>query len=247
MNRARLGWLLLALAVAAAFASLGCWQLRRADEKAAWLADWAERAHRPAVDLAALDAAAATSRYRRVVLRGEYRPQHEFLLLNRIHDGRPGVEVYTPFAPAGGGDWLLVNRGWYEATPGHVPAPLPPPAGLVAIDGLLAQPANPGLRLGSIEPAGPWPQPVVWLDAPAAARALGRGVLGAVLLLDPALPGGFVRDWHPDPGMFGPERHRGYAVQWFALAVTVLVTFVALDRRRRRAPVPSVPTVSPSA
>ena len=243
----RLGWLLLTCAVAAVFVSLGCWQLRRADEKSAWLADWDARSHRPAVDLATLDPAAAGSRYRRVELRGEYRTEHEFLLLNRMRDGRVGIEAYTPFVPAGGGDWLLVNRGWYESPQARPKIHDAPPAGVQTIRGLLAQPANPGLRLGTIEAAGPWPQPVVWLDAPAAAHALGHGVLGAVLLLDAGLPGGFVRDWHPDPGEFGPERHRGYALQWFALTATVVCTWIVLSRRqRRRDSLPEART-SPSA
>lgn len=247
MPKSRFGWLLLALAVAAVFASLGCWQLRRADEKAAWLADWQARALLPAVDLAAVDADAPESRYRRVELRGEYRPQQEFLLLNRVRDGRVGAEAYTPFVPAGGGDWLLVDRGWYESPQARPKLPDAPPTGTVTIRGLLAQPANPGIRLGSIEAAGPWPQPVVWLDAPAAAHALGHGVRGAVLLLDADLPGGLVRDWHPDPGEFGPARHRGYAVQWFALAATVVITFLVVDRRQRRRGSPSVIRTSPSA
>lgn len=164
-----------------------------------------------------------------------------------MRDGRVGIEAYTPFVPAGGGDWLLVNRGWYESPQARPKTPDAPPAGVQTIRGLLAQPANPGLRLGTIEAAGPWPQPVVWLDASAAAHALGHGVLGAVLLLDAGLPGGFVRDWHPDPGEFGPERHRGYALQWFALAATVVCTWIVLSRRqRRRDSLPEART-SPSA
>jgi cytochrome oxidase assembly protein ShyY1 len=31
---------------------------------------------------------------------------------------------------------------------------------------------------------------------------------------------------------FGPERHLAYAIQWFALALTALVIFIALSLRR---------------
>ena len=46
-----------------------------------------------------------------------------------------------------------------------------------------------------------------------------------------AVRDGLVRDWEPPD--FGIDRHYGYAFQWFALAVTILV-FYAITRHRRR-------------
>jgi surfeit locus 1 family protein len=34
--------------------------------------------------------------------------------------------------------------------------------------------------------------------------------------------------WRPAVG-FGPERHLGYAIQWFALAIALLVIFISLS------------------
>src|SRR5260370_22993896 len=51
-----------------------------------------------------------------------------------------------------------------------------------------------------------------------------------LVLLDPAEPDGSVRSWAP-PG-FPPMRHIGYAVQWFALALTLLVIYVVTNLRR---------------
>jgi surfeit locus 1 family protein len=59
---------------------------------------------------------------------------------------------------------------------------------------------------------------------------LGRPIASRILLLDPGLPDGYERVWRPSGG-FGPTRHLGYAIQWFALALTLIVIFVALSMR----------------
>jgi surfeit locus 1 family protein len=51
------------------------------------------------------------------------------------------------------------------------------------------------------------------------------------VLLDPAAPNGYERVWRPAM-QFGPERHLGYAIQWFALALVALIIFIALSLRR---------------
>ena len=51
-----------------------------------------------------------------------------------------------------------------------------------------------------------------------------------LVLLDPGEPDGYVRDWSP-PG-FPPMRHIGYAVQWFAMAATLLVIWVVTNLKR---------------
>ena len=53
-----------------------------------------------------------------------------------------------------------------------------------------------------------------------------------VLLLDPDQPGCHVCVWAPVQGI-GPDKHRGYAVQWFALAVALVVLCGVVLRRVR--------------
>jgi cytochrome oxidase assembly protein ShyY1 len=55
-----------------------------------------------------------------------------------------------------------------------------------------------------------------------------------VLRLDPALKVGYLRDLNILPNTLPPERHLGYAVQWFGLALAVLITALVLTLRRRR-------------
>ncbi|HKN77649.1 MAG TPA: SURF1 family protein, partial [Lysobacter sp.] len=52
--------------------------------------------------------------------------------------------------------------------------------------------------------------------------------------LDPKLPGGYARDLDILPNTLPPERHLGYAVQWWALSIAVLVTALVLTFRKPR-------------
>ena len=51
------------------------------------------------------------------------------------------------------------------------------------------------------------------------------------LVLDEGQSGGLQYDWAPSTVM-GPERHLGYAVQWLALAVALLIIYVGVNTRR---------------
>jgi len=52
--------------------------------------------------------------------------------------------------------------------------------------------------------------------------------------LDPALEIGWARDLDVLPNTLPPERHLGYAVQWWALALAVLVTALVLTFRKKK-------------
>jgi len=58
------------------------------------------------------------------------------------------------------------------------------------------------------------------------AAILGEPVLDYQLLLDPAEPDGYVRQWQA-PGL-PPERHWSYAGQWLALAVGAAAAAAAM-------------------
>ena len=78
---------------------------------------------------------------------------------------------------------------------------------------------------------------VIGLEQPAIAARLGLSTLAPrVLKLDPASPLGYTRDLDILPNTLPPERHLGYAVQWFGrwLAGLWTVLFLSLRKRKRR-------------
>ena len=54
-----------------------------------------------------------------------------------------------------------------------------------------------------------------------------------MLLLAPEASDGYLRDWSQDDRRFPPQRHYGYAAQWFAFAATLLAIFLKLNLKRR--------------
>jgi surfeit locus 1 family protein len=70
-------------------------------------------------------------------------------------------------------------------------------------------------------------------DFAAIEAALGKEVQRFQLLLDPAAPEGFVREWAPPADR--ADRNVAYAVQWFGLGVLALVIAVGMVLKGRRA------------
>ena len=69
------------------------------------------------------------------------------------------------------------------------------------------------------------------LDITALGRVRGMDLLPYALVIDDGQAGGLIYDWSPRPEM-GPEKHLGYAVQWFGLAVALLIIYLGVNTRR---------------
>jgi surfeit locus 1 family protein len=207
---------------------LGAWQLDRAAESRAQLAAFARSDGAP---LPLPPAARALPRYARVRLVGRYLPERQFLLDNMMHAGVAGYRVLTPFA-TDGGDTVLVDRGWVPAAASR--ASLPPVAvgaETRELAGRVDALPRPGIELAAAADGGRWPRVVGYPKLADLGRTLGRTLYPQIVLLDADARDGYLRDWRP--GGLAPERHVGYAVQWFALALTLVVGFVIVSLRQR--------------
>ena len=209
-----------------AFASLGQWQLNRAAEKRALAADFARAG--PAVPLPA--DSRELPRYQHVTVRGRYDAERQFLLDNRIRDGRVGVEILTPLLRDDGGT-VLVNRGWqpFGASRQDFPDVAVSPV-LRRITGRLDELPRPGIVLEA-PPATGWPRLISFPTAGQITKMLGQEVAPRIVLLDPTEPDGYVRDWK----LHGtsPDRNFGYAIQWYAFAATAIAIWLAVSLRRQ--------------
>jgi cytochrome oxidase assembly protein ShyY1 len=236
------GWVL-ALAAAALFARLGVWQLDRMHEKQAMLAAVHATLQARKPEPLALAAEPARSRgYDWAVGEGRFPDLPAVLLDNQQLDSggrgaRAGVRAYRVFQPAAGAP-LLVELGWLPL-PGDRTLPrVPNPAGVHAVAGLLAPPPSAGLARGAATPQADGTLLAVALQPDALRAALHLPALAPrVLKLDPAqgLPAGapaYARDLDILPNTLPPERHLGYAVQWFGLAIAVLATALVVTLRK---------------
>ncbi len=224
------------------FARLGFWQLSRAQEKIDMLDDAAQAAELPA--LTQLSDAGDIEVYRSVSLRGRFDFERQFLRDNSVYNQQPGYEVLTPFrieSPDGAAPvrTILVNRGWVPLGPNRQQLPditentnnAEPP-----LTGLLVKPSR-GFTLGEAlyEAQQQWPLVLQFLDYETIAQRLDTmALLPAVVVLAAEHPYSYTYAWKPVAD--GPEKHYGYAFQWFAMLVAVLVLFFYLNFYKKDEP-----------
>lgn len=207
--------------------ALGFWQLERAGEKAELAAAHALRQEALPASLAELaDLPRDQWAYRRVTLRGHYQPGRYFLLDNRIMGGRYGNEVIAPFEMEDGG-LVLVNRGWVPADPARRELPdVPEVSGAVALAGQVYVPPGEPYLLGEqlLEPG--WPTRIQALDIGLLGQALGEpeNLFPYTVRIDAGGPGALAVDWQVVN--VSPAKHRGYAVQWFAMAAALAIAWL---------------------
>jgi cytochrome oxidase assembly protein ShyY1 len=229
--KSRFAWLLAGLMLALAFAALGRWQLQRGQEKQHMLDQVAAIGGSAPRTLAAAREAGG---YTRAAGDGRFLTGPVLLLDNQRRGANVGVRVLAPFR-ASDGTALLVDLGWL-AVPGDRRLPdvtLPP--GPQSLSGLLAPPPAAGIAMGPAStPAGPNRRLLTRVDLAALSADLGQTLAPRILRLDPSLPLGYARDLDVLPNTLPPERHRGYALQWFGLALTTLLLslYFAFFRRR---------------
>ncbi len=203
--------LLAGFACCVLFLALGRWQMQRADFKASLAAS-----HAAAGAAQALPASADATHYdgARVSVRGHWWVERSVWVDNRTHAGRAGVHVVTPLVLADG-SWLFVNRGWAPMPADRAQLPLPPlQVGEQTLLGVAVLPSTQGFTL-----AGGDAREALWsrIDATQMQRRAGAAKAYPLLLqLESDVGDGLVREWAPLA--FGPEKHRGYAMQWFLLA-----------------------------
>lgn len=210
--------------------ALANWQLGRAHEKEAAAARIGALAAEPAVRLTAAAVAARDVEWRRVTARGRFEPAHAVLIDNRVRRGVAGYHVVMPLALERGNRYVLVNRGWIAGTTDRSRLPeVKTPAGTVEISGLAVTPSGRFLELSP----GATAEGRVWqnLTLERYRKAVPIPLQPLVIQQDSPLDDGLAREWAPPD--FGVNTHYGYAFQWLALALTLLVFYLVTHVKRR--------------
>jgi surfeit locus 1 family protein len=217
-----------AAGIALALAAAG-WQFGRAHEKEALGARIELLAKDPPLRVAAAEVEARNVEWREVSARGRFEPRYAVFIDNRIRRGVPGYHVLMPLALEGGDRYVLVNRGWIAGTRERSRLPeVTTPAGTVEITGRAVTPSARFLELAPGTAEGK-----VWqnLTLERYRQAIPIPLQPFVILQESPLEDGLAREW--DPPDLGIDKHYGYAFQWLALALTVLVFYLVTHVKRR--------------
>ena len=157
---------------------------------------------------------------------GVFDPAGTVYLDNRPLNGVAGFYVITPLVIGEGLPAVLVDRGWKAhdlQDRARIAAPMPP-SGRVSVEGLAVARPSVLLELGG---KAEHRVPGLWqnLDYAAYEQATGRSVARfrnpaeRPMTQSGSPPDGLRREW-PRPAS-GVEKHRGYAFQWYSLAVLI--------------------------
>ncbi|HEY8219553.1 MAG TPA: SURF1 family protein [Methylobacter sp.] len=208
--------------------SLGMWQLDRSEQKRVFLEAQEQAAATETLHLsAAVEDNVEALRYRNAEAAGRYDVAHQFLIDNQISDGKVGYFVLTPFILADENKAVLVNRGWIPLNKDRsIPSGLEVKQAEAIIAGRINNFPSVGIKLAGAEiPTEGWPSIVQVVDSNVLAKKLGYSLFPFQIELAKDLPDGYKREWRTTTIM-QPEQHTAYAIQWFALALTLTILFI---------------------
>jgi surfeit locus 1 family protein len=208
--------------------ALGVWQLNRAEEKRVLISLKQQRQSTEILILSTtLPDTPEAHLYKPIQAIGHYDTDHQYLLDNQVNKGRAGYFVLTPFMLKNENKAVLVNRGWLPLGKSRSGLPdIPVDSREITLNGRINRFPTVGLKLAGAEiPTDSWPATVQVVDTQVLAKQLGYPLFGFQVELDKQADDGFTREWHETLAMT-PEKHIGYAVQWFLLALTLTVLFV---------------------
>ncbi len=216
--------LLLSLCLFPLMIALGFWQLDRADEKQRILNQYNANQQASPAGVEGLNSR-TNLQYRSAWLEGELDAKRRIILDNRVANGKPGYEVLEALNVAGMGQMILVNRGWVPASLDRNILPqIEAVEGQVKFRGVLYQSLG-GYRLDDgISQVAEWPARVGWITAERAEELFAESFFPYQLRLDQDSPGALQTGWATVSVQ--PAKHTGYAVQWFAMALVLLVMTV---------------------
>jgi surfeit locus 1 family protein len=222
--------------------SLGFWQLRRADDKRALIAQYDIGA--TTTQQLNADNAGSLPLLQNIVVYGRYDVSKQILLDNMpsskdaANRTRPGYHVLTPLM-LNDRDIVLINRGWVPLGNSRDVLPIiaMDDAALnrdISVRGRIAEFPRAGMHLPTTT-ATSWPRVLNFPTLQELRAVYGDGLMPRMVLLDATEANGFERDWSTrySVGEFGPEKHIGYAVQWFGFAATLVIIYLVLGLRKR--------------
>lgn len=225
-------WVLINLLVLALLLGLSLWQWQRATEKTQTLARIAKWQQQGAVDIARLLAINATGRDAvQMDFTGRWLAPMVWLVDNKMVSGRIGYDVVIAVEDVSAAEdsaALLVNLGWVAAPLQRDVLPALDIPTEMRVQGIFRTRIT-GVLLGTnIENKGTWPMRIQQVDIESLSAHLNRPLISGLTYQEKNSPYLI----HYRPVILPPERHKAYALQWFLLAIAVVVIALLASARK---------------
>ncbi len=202
---------------------LGQWQLHRYEYKKTLLSTYEKRMQEVPQDFNQV-MSQPDLQFRSVKIAGQYVNSLMILVQNRFYNDQLGFEVLTPIKMPGDKKLLLIDRGWVKKPETQLQPDIQPVLKKQEITGHIKLLDEYQFILGDnlLQPEKK-PYVVQRLDINELSQITHEQFYPFILRLDANQENGFVRDWTIVTVM--PARHMAYAVQWFALALVLLIAY----------------------
>ena len=222
---------ILILATMAFLVSLGFWQLDRADQKRTIEAS-IQKANTGVVELIINQNELLNKEYYEVRLQGSYIGDKQFIYDNQIVDQASGYYVLTPFVLTGQSNAIMINRGFipWNGRRDQLDD--------IAVDSAFRevkiQVSRPikRIELKTSDISNQFPVLIQAIDFDVIEEISSTSFVDVIGLLDPSSDDGFVRKWEPYTGSI--EKHIGYAIQWFLMALVLGIIGIRIGLKQRK-------------
>lgn len=219
----------LGLLIIAILIRLGFWQLERAEVKKQMLSKHRQfEQQRPHIWQPSQN---APMQYQPIRVEGTFMST-VILYDNQHYQHQVGYHVISPLMVSSH-HVLLVDRGWVPAHVNRRSLPsIKTPSHPILIEGQVYYPSKNSWLLGqNLEKVSANLLLVERIDTQLISQLLHKNVYPFIIRLGPREKHGFQREWAIVS--MPPERHHGYALQWFAMALIVLIGMIRLNMKKR--------------
>ena len=206
--------------------SLGVWQIDRGYKKKELENTFLERQSQPVKEIK-YNTFENSDLYRNVVLEGKYLDQI-FLLDNKIHNGKPGLKVFSPFESINE-SLVLVSRGWIEFEDRSNLPMIKTEMNALKIQGILRSESKDFILENDNMKKNTNPILVQTINLDELSNYLGKPLSPYILELSELSKSAFVKTWQPIN--LSSFRHFGYAVQWFGLGLVLIIGYLFFLRK----------------
>lgn len=220
------------------FIKLGFWQLDRANQKNLLNDSYTLRQQDKLVNLndnkIKIDNKESIL-WRKVELNGSFLNEKNIILDNQIFNKQPGFNIITPFKILNTNHIVLVNRGWHPNLQSREIIPvINSLTSKVKLIGHVANFPAKGITLGqdNFETLNSSIFRFQKLDVEELSYFLSFNLLPYMIYLDPLVDNVYYKTFKlPAPDSV---KNYGYAFQWYAFAVTLLIIFLRLGIKRKK-------------
>ena len=218
------------------FIVLGFWQIDRADQKNILNSNYTDRQQEAIIVLDKNNVIDEKSSllWRKVEFEGSFINKQNIILDNQIFNQIAGFNIITPFKIKGSDSLVLINRGWHPNLKNRETLPIINEISDERIlQGHIASFPVSGIKLGknNIETLNSQIFRFQRLDAAELNYFFSAKMMPYMIYLDPIIDKELYGNFKlPAPDS---QKNYGYAFQWFAFAITLLIIFIRLSMKRK--------------